>query len=145
MYRHSSRLTPSPPIMCPTLGPANHHFSLSLHQLCALRYVPSFITSHFLYTKILPSVRTRYLSRLTVSPPTLCSSLCANILYVSLSLQQHSALCYAPKFIMSHCPYKKSVLRCVPPFITSYCPSNNSVISVISRHSLRPAALSPIL
>jgi len=56
MSHHSSRLTDSPPTLCPLLCPAFHHVSMSLQQNCALRYVPPFITSHCLSTNIVTSV-----------------------------------------------------------------------------------------
>ena len=86
MSRHSARPATLPPTLCSPLCPTIHHVSLSLHQHCAIRYVPPIITSHFLSTNNLLSVMSRQSSRLTFSPPTICSPLCPTIHHVSLSL-----------------------------------------------------------
>ena len=61
-----------------------HHTIIPLHQHCAFRYVPPFITSHCSSTNTLFSVMCHHSSRPTSAPATLCSPLCPTIHHVPL-------------------------------------------------------------
>ena len=126
MSHHSSGLTVSPPKICSPVCPTNFHVSVSLHQNFAIRYVPPFITSHSLSTKIVLSVMSQNSSRFS-APPTIFS-----LRYVSPFITNH---CLNPSIVLSvMCHHSSRITASPPKLYFPLCPKIHHISLSLHQH-----------